>query len=436
MSSSDDDAEVTITGQKIDPIRAAESNSNVFIAVVCVIWSLAFCTALVRFYTRAIVVRSFGKDDIFMVLAVLCGIGGLAAWIVGCHNGYGQHTDTIPRDRWKILLEAQFFQSVIEASFAFGFLKISIALSLLRLSRGKWYKWILWGLITFTVFYTLFAFITFMTRCQPVSGQWNPDIKPKCYGKVMYRNFGLFNTACNIFTDLSFATLPVPLIWSLQLQRRLRIYLIAILSGGYFGSAVGLGIAKGIYIIAYVNNTDGTFYPYAPFFGSLQLDIGIIAACAPTLRPLLGRFLRLSPIAYREANYYRAGKALDRLPLHSRHPGRDTSINGIRAAYLRQNTELDLEERQFIELLTGEKRGKWGNYATALHMEYVRSPPVRSTKITSGGETETIVQGGVGVADKGQGSDDERDLILPAGLRGEEGGLRGIVKTTEFRVEK
>ncbi|KAK4642689.1 hypothetical protein QC761_510700 [Podospora bellae-mahoneyi] len=402
MSSSDDDAEVTITGHKIDPIRAAESNSNVFIAVVCVVWSLAFCTALVRFYTRAIVVRSFGKDDIFMVLAVLCGIGGLAAWIVGCHNGYGQHTDTIPRDRWKILLEAQFFQSVIEASFAFGFLKISIALSLLRLSRGKWYKWILWGLITFTVFYTLFAFITFMTRCQPVSGQWNPDIKPKCYGKVMYRNFGLFNTACNIFTDLSFATLPIPLIWSLQLQRRLRIYLIAILSGGYF----------------------------------LQLDIGIIAACAPTLRPLLGRFLRLSPIAYREANYYRAGKALDRLPLHSRHPGRDTSINGIRAAYLRQNTDLDLEERQFIELLTGEKRGKWGNHATALHMEYVRSPAVRSTKITSGGETETIVQGGVGVADKGQGSDDERDLILPAGLRGEEGGLRGIVKTTEFRVEK
>ncbi|KAK0716556.1 hypothetical protein B0T21DRAFT_351996 [Apiosordaria backusii] len=426
MSSSDDDSKVTITGHKIDPIRAAESNSTLFIAVVCVVWSLAFCTALVRFYTRAIVVRSFGKDDIFMVLAVLCGIGGLAAWIVGCHNGYGQHQDTIPRDSWMVLLEAQFFQSVIEASFAFGFLKISIALSLLRLSRGKWYKWILWGLISFTCFYTLFAFITFMARCQPISGQWNPDIKPKCYGKVIYRNFGLFNTACNIFTDLSFATLPIPLIWSLQLQRRIRIYLIAILSGGYF--AVGLGIAKGIYIIAYVNNNDGTF---------LQLDIGIIAACAPTLRPLLGRFLKLSPgIAYREANYYRAGKALDRLPIHSRHPGRDTSINGIRAAYLRQNTETDLEERQFIELLTGEKKLRWGNHATALHMEYVRSPPVRSMKVTGRGETETIVQGGVGVVEKGQGSDDERDLILPAGLRGEEGGLRGIVKTTEFRVEK
>jgi hypothetical protein len=44
-------------------------------------------------------------------------------------------------------MEAQFYQSIIEASFAFGFLKISIALSLLRLSRGSWYNRILWTLI-------------------------------------------------------------------------------------------------------------------------------------------------------------------------------------------------------------------------------------------------------------------------------------------------
>ena len=47
-----------------------------------------------------------------------------------------------------MVLEAQWYESVLEASFAFGFLKISIALSLLRLNRGgKWYKWILWALI-------------------------------------------------------------------------------------------------------------------------------------------------------------------------------------------------------------------------------------------------------------------------------------------------
>ena len=149
----------------IDPERDAENNTTVFLTIICVVWSLAFATALVRFYTRAILVRSFGKDDVFMVFAVvrlflfswykvrqadfakLCGIGGLVAWIVECQNGYGRHQSTIEPSKFVKILEAQFFQSVIEASFAFGFLKISIALSLLRLSRGTWYKWILWSLI-------------------------------------------------------------------------------------------------------------------------------------------------------------------------------------------------------------------------------------------------------------------------------------------------
>jgi hypothetical protein len=48
-------------------------------------------------------------------------------------------------------MEAQFYQSVFEASFAFGVLKISIALSLLRLSKGSWYHRILWALIGMTI---------------------------------------------------------------------------------------------------------------------------------------------------------------------------------------------------------------------------------------------------------------------------------------------
>lgn len=94
-------------------------------------------------------------------------MGGLAAWIVGCRHGYGHHQDTIPPDQFVVLLAAQFFQSVIEASFAFGFLKISIALSLLRLSKGTWYQYILWALIgkipQLFIFIFIFIFILFLS---------------------------------------------------------------------------------------------------------------------------------------------------------------------------------------------------------------------------------------------------------------------------------
>ncbi|KAK4235560.1 hypothetical protein C8A03DRAFT_17723 [Achaetomium macrosporum] len=388
----------------IDPERAAESNATAFLTVICVFWSLAFVTACVRVYTRAILVRSFGKDDTFMVLAVLCGVAGLAAWIVECKNGFGRHIDTIPRSEFAKLMEAQFYQNVLETSFAFGFLKVSIALSLLRLSKGKWYHRILWTLIGFTCFYTIFAFITFLTYCKPIAGQWNPAVRgTKCYSRAMYRNFGLFNVACNILTDVSFATLPIPLIWSLQLHRRIRLYLIAILSGGYF--AVALGIAKAIFIIAYVHETDGTFFPWAPFFGSLQLDIGIIAACAPTLRPLLGRVLRLSTTfdPYRGANYYRAGKALNRLPVTG---------NSARG-YLRQNTG----SGAFVELAKGGKhwtaahRGDLTFLATAVHAEHATNQ----------------VQG------SGEKSSSDVDAVLPLT---DTPGFKGILKTIEVRVEK
>lgn len=39
--------------------------------------------------------------------------------------------------------------------------------------------------------------------------------------------------AFNIFTDICFATLPVKIIWELQMKKRKRIYLILMLSLGY-----------------------------------------------------------------------------------------------------------------------------------------------------------------------------------------------------------
>jgi hypothetical protein len=111
-----------------------------------------------------------------------------------------------------VLLEAQFYQSVLEASFAFGFLKVSIALSLLRLSKGTKYRRILWTLIGFIVVYTLFSFITFMTWCQPISGQWNFKIRTKCYDKELFRDFGLFNVGmlprARILCHVSWLTPP------------------------------------------------------------------------------------------------------------------------------------------------------------------------------------------------------------------------------------
>jgi hypothetical protein len=39
--------------------------------------------------------------------------------------------------------------------------------------------------------------------------------------------------AFNVFTDVLFATLPIPIIWRLQMKTKVRLYLIGVLSLGY-----------------------------------------------------------------------------------------------------------------------------------------------------------------------------------------------------------
>lgn len=77
------------------------------------------------------------------------------------------------------------------------------------------------------------AAMTFFLHCKPMAGSWDFSLKAKCYSLKLFMTFGLVNTSFNIATDVLFATFPVFIIWPLKMKRRLRIYLVCILSLGY-----------------------------------------------------------------------------------------------------------------------------------------------------------------------------------------------------------
>ena len=81
--------------------------------------------------------------------------------------------------------------------------------------------------------YTFMAMMTFLLYCSPMAGYWNKALKPKCYPISLFVAFSLINTSFNIFTDVLFATFPIPIIWTLKMKRKLKLYLIGILSLGY-----------------------------------------------------------------------------------------------------------------------------------------------------------------------------------------------------------
>ncbi|GKT88585.1 integral membrane protein [Colletotrichum tofieldiae] len=84
---------------------------------------------------------------------------------------------------------------------------------------------------------------------------WDKNIKPAptCMPIKTFITLSIVNTA----TDVIFATLPAPIVWSLQMKRKARLSVIGILSLGYV--AVIIGIIKSKYQLALEVDKDKTF---------------------------------------------------------------------------------------------------------------------------------------------------------------------------------
>jgi hypothetical protein len=81
-----------------------------------------------------------------------------------------------------------------------------------------------------------------------------------------------------------FATLPIPLIWGLQLNTRTKLSLIAILSLGWFACAAA--IVKAVQQFHVLEDLDWTYRDSFNIWNYVEFTIGILAASLPTLKPL------------------------------------------------------------------------------------------------------------------------------------------------------
>ncbi|VUC28413.1 unnamed protein product [Clonostachys rosea] len=278
-----------------DPAWAAESQTVQILAVTTVFHCLALLVVGLRSYTRIGILGSFGPQDVFMILATLCSLlGGTVTLYMQVPYGLGRHKDTIDPSLLIEFNKFSFIQSIVPLMGGIGFLKIAIALELMKL-RGNalaWYNYVLWGLIVFVTAYTIMAWCSFFLYCRPLAKYWDSSIEGTCYSVAVFIKFGLANTGFNIFTDVAFATLPVGIVWTLKMPLKTRLYLIGVLSLGYV--AVVMGILKAVAQINFNPFGDGTYAYEIQFWGLLQLNLGISAACAPSLKPLVKNILSLT----------------------------------------------------------------------------------------------------------------------------------------------
>lgn len=111
-----------------------------------------------------------------------------------------------------------------------GFIKTSALSLYLRLTPSRTFRRITLVLLAVVTSQATANICACIFQCSPIKFLWDQSIPG---GKCININaFYLANAALNIFTDFLTYTLPMPMLWRLQLPKRQRIGLIIILGLG------------------------------------------------------------------------------------------------------------------------------------------------------------------------------------------------------------
>ncbi|KAI1526722.1 hypothetical protein PtrSN002B_011590, partial [Pyrenophora tritici-repentis] len=274
------------TPNYVDP----ETRGPALIIVNAIFMTLATLTVCARLYTRLVVKRWFGIDDVFILLALLFTVG-LTAVVLLANERYGwdRHEWDVPVTQivptYKIAMAAK-----VVFTAAATFTRLSLHCFYYRLvadSGLTWFKW----LVHVNVAYTVSSFIALTVMaiffCTPVENYWTIDAPAdSCMDEaVLTMICGVINSVADLLTTLT----PMPLVFRLQMPLNQRLAVAMLFGMGFIVTAAGIVRTWFIYRSLF-NEWDQTWFTYPLWISAaVEIDLGVICASTPVLKPLFAK---------------------------------------------------------------------------------------------------------------------------------------------------
>lgn len=298
------------TGKIKSPPKMGANRGPATSAVTIMITVLSTVFVGARFFTRLYVVRIVRREDWWMFAAWLVAVGFSISICVGVHYGLGLHSvDIRPQSNHVPLRKAEYGFSVLYNP-SLMLTKTSIIvfyLSVMSRDIDPIFKWASW--LTLAVTNVFGAALTFLNifQCTPVGSTfiYPTPSNAKCTDIV---TLFLSSAPLNIITDLAILFLPMPILTGMRLPKKQKLILIVTFGFGAFVPIVD------VIRIAYLQNAslnrlkvvhghlgggarqqeqnDFSWFASLSFMWSaVEVHLGIICACVPSLKPLFLRFL-------------------------------------------------------------------------------------------------------------------------------------------------
>ena len=160
--------------------------------------------------------------------------------------------------------------------------KVSICLFLMRLPHSKALLLPLQYAVAFLLFSNTILTVIWIMQCQPIHAAW--DNRGTCMSREAKEGIILAQAVISVVSDFAFAAFPILFLWRVQIDLKTKIGLWLLMCLGFITGACCL-------VRTVLNNQsvplDGTYDGIINWLWRLfEVQIGIIAACIPTLRPL------------------------------------------------------------------------------------------------------------------------------------------------------
>ncbi|KAF2830824.1 hypothetical protein CC86DRAFT_316413 [Ophiobolus disseminans] len=268
-------------------MSARDDRSAEFTAVLG--FFIAICTLLVllRCYCKVVIVKSFAADDYFSLLTLVSFLVFCTLALLGISNGTGKKSYLIPPERlpngmkWWWSCEPTYVITNI-------FLKFSIGIFLLRIAVDKTHRMILLVALIAIQVYSVYFFFIFTFQCWPISFFWEQfrGGKGKCIPSNIVVNSFYGYSALSCVTDWTFSIVPIFIVRKLQMSRRKKYTVGALLA------LCALGSTATIIRIPYIDGlNDIPEFLYSTIdvaiWSTCETGIGLAASAGATLRPLL-----------------------------------------------------------------------------------------------------------------------------------------------------
>lgn len=260
---------------------------------------------VLRILTRVCIVRSFWWDDVTIILAVVRSLRpcrmchhmltirqlgttiGAGLDFVEVSYGFGKHQQFLTAYHLQEFRKYTYGEW-IQTFATLMWTKVSICLFLMRIPHSKVLLRPLQWAVAFLLFSNTILTVMWIMQCQPLHAAW--DNQGICLNRGAKEGIILAQAVISVISDFSFAAFPILILWRVQIDFKTKIGLWLLMSLGFITGACCL-------VRTVLNNQsvplDETYDGIVNWMWRLiEVQVGIIAACIPTLRPLYGWLMR------------------------------------------------------------------------------------------------------------------------------------------------